>query len=412
MEQGNKISIDGKHWFDKDQYSIAYVGGSREVVRKDDPNSPVTTGGKPTTYHGQATSNYTKSDEEQKKENTKSAVSQTVNGAANVAATSMANAARTTGVTDPQQGHFNRQAALGEAQAAKVRADEQLARQEAYRNTGDRALTESAKMAEASSAANIRNNQKAMSAEMGGAAATMAAAKNANVDPMQNAMQLKNMGINRQDTATQLGKTGFQTQTAAEAQRASATQSQEEYKQAQERNAASDRASQAQAQREAEQRQLDQAEQTARTAKLQAEADKASAEGENTNVQTQAETIKQNQSAADSWSQQVDKIIQTKGDSSKGLYNKEDARVFYNYYIQNWKAKGGLGSREALQKIKPITDKDLKLKQDFINFYIENNGNEMTAGRKEINDILSDSRFKNIQTPAGKTLLHFYNGRT
>ena len=249
----------------------------------------------------------------------------------NVIGQAFTNAATAQGINDPQTGHYNRQAALSEAQAAKTRADEQLARQEAYRNTGDRALTESAKIAEASSAANIRNIQKAMSAEMGGAAATMAAANNAAVDPMQNAMALKQAGYNRQDRATQLAQTATSNQTAAEGQRAQATQSLELAKQQVQRNAQADRVAKA----DEEQRAAELEETKARAALQNAQAGKATAEQQQTETDTEAQKQEQKN-----------------------------------------------------QAISSIDDQYMR------------------------NTLLSDKRMKIIHSPIGRTLMHFYNGRT
>ena len=337
-----------------------------------------------------------------KAKNTNSTVKNVVSNVGNVIGQAFTNAATAQGINDPQTGHYNRQAALSEAQAAKTRADEQLARQEAYRNTGDRALTESAKIAEASSAANIRNNQKAMSAEMGGAAATMAAAKNAAVDPMQNAMTLKQAGYNRQDRATQLAQTATSNQTAAEGQRAQATQSLELAKQQVQRNAQADRVAKA----DEEQRAAELEETKARAALQNAQAGKATAEQQQTETDTEAQKQEQKNQAISSIDDLISKgakvsdiysayIKTPKTDQSDVLHqivgrygqNSANAQEFYNIW-KTWNTKEGWDA-----------DPNLAGKWENADQYMRNT-------------LLSDKRMKIIHSPIGRTLMHFYNGRT
>ena len=337
-----------------------------------------------------------------KAKNTNSTVKNVVSNVGNVIGQAFTNAATAQGINDPQTGHYNRQAALSEAQAAKARADEQLARQEAYRNTGDRALTESAKIAEASSAANIRNNQKAMSAEMGGAAATMAAAKNAAVDPMQNAMALKQAGYNRQDRATQLAQTATSNQTAAEGQRAQATQSLELAKQQVQRNAQADRVAKA----DEEQRAAELEETKARAALQNAQAGKATAEQQQTETDTEAQKQEQKNQAISSIDDLISKgakvsdiysayIKTPKADQSDVLHqivgrygqNSANAQEFYNIW-KTWNTKEGWDA-----------DPNLAGKWENADQYMRNT-------------LLSDKRMKIIHSPIGRTLMHFYNGRT
>lgn len=337
-----------------------------------------------------------------KAKNTNSTVKNVVSNVGNVIGQAFTNAATAQGINDPQTGHYNRQAALSEAQAAKTRADEQLARQEAYRNTGDRALTESAKIAEASSAANIRNNQKAMSAEMGGAAATMAAAKNAAVDPMQNAMTLKQAGYNRQDRATQLAQTATSNQTAAEGQRAQATQSLELAKQQVQRNAQANRVAKA----DEEQRAAELEETKARAALQNAQAGKATAEQQQTETDTEAQKQEQKNQAISSIDDLISKgakvsdiysayIKTPKTDQSDVLHqivgrygqNSANAQEFYNIW-KTWNTKEGWDA-----------DPNLAGKWENADQYMRNT-------------LLSDKRMKIIHSPIGRTLMHFYNGRT
>ena len=337
-----------------------------------------------------------------KAKNTNSTVKNVVSNVGNVIGQAFTNAATAQGINDPQTGHYNRQAALSEAQAAKTRADEQLARQEAYRNTGDRALTESAKIAEASSAANIRNNQKAMSAEMGGAAATMAAAKNAAVDPMQNAMALKQAGYNRQDRATQLAQTATSNQTAAEGQRAQATQSLELAKQQVQRNAQANRVAKA----DEEQRAAELEETKARAALQNAQAGKATAEQQQTETDTEAQKQEQKNQAISSIDDLISKgakvsdiysayIKTPKTDQSDVLHqivgrygqNSANAQEFYNIW-KTWNTKEGWDA-----------DPNLAGKWENADQYMRNT-------------LLSDKRMKLIHSPIGRTLMHFYNGRT
>ena len=325
-----------------------------------------------------------------------------VSNVGNVIGQAFTNAATAQSINDPQTGHYNRQAALSEAQAAKTRADEQLARQEAYRNTGDRALTESAKIAEASSAANIRNNQKAMSAEMGGAAATMAAAKNAAVDPMQNAMALKQAGYNRQDRATQLAQTATSNQTAAEGQRAQATQSLELAKQQVQRNAQADRVAKA----NEEQRAAELEETKARAALQNAQAGKATAEQQQTETDTEAQKQEQKNQAISS----IDDLI------SKGAKVSE----IYSAYIKTPKTD----QSDVLRQIVGRYGQNSANAQEFYNIWKTWNTKEgwdadpNLAGKWENadqymrNTLLSDKRMKIIHSPIGRTLMHFYNGRT
>lgn len=340
IDKGIKlVSVSGQPgtWYRADKYHIE----NGKIVK----NTP----SKMTTQQSDTTINDSKNAQQSdvttndstKAKNTNSTVKNVVSNVGNVIGQAFTNAATAQGINDPQTGHYNRQAALSEAQAAKARADEQLARQEAYRNTGDRALTESAKIAEASSAANIRNNQKAMSAEMGGAAATMAAAKNAAVDPMQNAMTLKQAGYNRQDRATQLAQTATSNQTAAEGQRAQATQSLELAKQQVQRNAQADRVAKA----DEEQRAAELEETKARAALQNAQAGKATAEQQQTETDTEAQKQEQ--------------------------------------------------KNQAISSI----DDNLAGKRENADQYMRNT-------------LLSDKRMKIIHSPIGRTLMHFYNGRT
>ena len=337
-----------------------------------------------------------------KAKNTNSTVKNVVSNVGNVIGQAFTNAATAQGINDPQTGHYNRQAALSEAQAAKTRADEQLARQEAYRNTGDRALTESAKIAEASSAANIRNNQKAMSAEMGGAAATMSAAKNAVVDPMQNAMALKQAGYNRQDRATQLAQTATSNQTAAEGQRAQATQSLELAKQQVQRNAQADRVAKA----NEEQRAAELEETKARAALQNAQAGKATAEQQQTETDTEAQKQEQKNQAISS----IDDLI------SKGAKVSD----IYSAYIKTPKTD----QSDVLHQIVGRYGQNSANAQEFYNIWKTWNtkedwdANPNLAGKWENadqymrNTLLSDKRMKIIHSPIGRTLMHFYNGRT
>ena len=337
-----------------------------------------------------------------KAKNTNSTVKNVVSNVGNVIGQAFTNAATAQGINDPQTGHYNRQAALSEAQAAKTRADEQLARQEAYRNTGDRALTESAKIAEASSAANIRNIQKAMSAEMGGAAATMAAAKNAAVDPMQNAMALKQAGYNRQDRATQLAQTATSNQTAAEGQRAQATQSLELAKQQVQRNAQADRVAKA----DEEQRAAELEETKARAALQNAQAGKATAEQQQTETDTEAQKQEQKNQAISS----IDDLI------SKGAKVSD----IYSAYIKTPKTD----QSDVLRQIVGRYGQNSANAQEFYNIWKTWNTKEdwdadpNLAGKWENadqymrNTLLSDKRMKLIHSPIGRTLMHFYNGRT
>ena len=334
IDKGIKlVSVSGQPgtWYRADKYHIENGKIVKNMTSKMTAQQSDTT----TNDSKNAQQSDTTTNDSTKAKNTNSTVKNVVSNVGNVIGQAFTNAATAQGINDPQTGHYNRQAALSEAQAAKTRADEQLARQEAYRNTGDRALTESAKIAEASSAANIRNNQKAMSAEMGGAAATMAAAKNAAVDPMQNAMALKQAGYNRQDRATQLAQTATSNQTAAEGQRAQATQSLELAKQQVQRNAQADRVAKA----DEEQRAAELEETKARAALQNAQAGKATAEQQQTETDTEAQK-------------------------------------------QDWDADPNLA------------------------------GKWENADQYMRNTLLSDKRMKIIHSPIGRTLMHFYNGRT
>ena len=388
IDKGIKlVSVSGQPgtWYRADHYHIE----NGKIVK----NAP----SKTTTQQSDTTTN-----DSTNAKNTNSTVKNVVSNVGNVIGQAFTNAATAQGINDPQTGHYNRQAALSEAQAAKTRADEQLARQEAYRNTGDRALTESAKIAEASSAANIRNNQKAMSAEMGGAAATMAAAKNAAVDPMQNAMALKQAGYNRQDRATQLAQTATSNQTAAEGQRAQATQSLELAKQQVQRNAQADRVAKA----DEEQRAAELEETKARAALQNAQAGKATAEQQQTETDTEAQKQEQKKQAISSIDDLISKgakvsdiysayIKTPKTDQSDVLHqivgrygqNSANAQEFYNIW-KTWNTKEGWDA-----------DPNLVGKWENADQYMRNT-------------LLSDKRMKIIHSPIGRTLIHFYNGRT
>lgn len=401
IDKGIKlVSVSGQPgtWYRADKYHIE----NGKIVK----NMP----SKMTTQQSDTTINDSKNAQQSdvttnnstKAKNTNSTVKNVVSNVGNVIGQAFTNAATAQGINDPQTGHYNRQAALSEAQAAKTRADEQLARQEAYRNTGDRALTESAKIAEASSAANIRNNQKAMSAEMGGAAATMAAAKNAAVDPMQNAMALKQAGYNRQDRATQLAQTATSNQTAAEGQRAQATQSLELAKQQVQRNAQADRVAKA----DEEQRAAELEETKARAALQNAQAGKATAEQQQTETDTEAQKQEQKNQAISSIDDLISKgakvsdiysayIKTPKTDQSDVLHqivgrygqNSANAQEFYNIW-KTWNTKEGWDA-----------DPNLAGKWENADQYMRNT-------------LLSDKRMKIIHSPIGRTLMHFYNGRT
>ena len=400
IDKGIKlVSVSGQPgtWYRADKYHIE----NGKIVKN--MSSKMTTQQSDTTIDN--SKNAQQSDttnDSTKAKNTNSTVKNVVSNVGNVIGQAFTNAATAQGINDPQTGHYNRQAALSEAQAAKTRADEQLARQEAYRNTGDRALTESAKIAEASSAANIRNNQKAMSAEMGGAAATMAAAKNAAVDPMQNAMALKQAGYNRQDRATQLAQTATSNQTAAEGQRAQATQSLELAKQQVQRNAQADRVAKA----DEEQRAAELEETKARAALQNAQAGKATAEQQQTETDTEAQKQEQKNQAISSIDDLISKgakvsdiysayIKTPKTDQSDVLHqivgrygqNSANAQEFYNIW-KTWNTKEGWDA-----------DPNLAGKWENADQYMRNT-------------LLSDKRMKIIHSPIGRTLMHFYNGRT
>ena len=401
IDKGIKlVSVSGQPgtWYRADKYHI-----ENGKIVKNTP-SKMTTQQSDTTIDDSknAQQSDTTTNDSTKAKNTNSTVKNIVSNVGNVIGQAFTNAATAQGINDPQTGHYNRQAALSEAQAAKTRADEQLARQEAYRNTGDRALTESAKIAEASSAANIRNNQKAMSAEMGGAAATMAAAKNAAVDPMQNAMTLKQAGYNRQDRATQLAQTATSNQTAAEGQRAQATQSLELAKQQVQRNAQADRVAKA----DEEQRAAELEETKARAALQNAQAGKATAEQQQTETDTEAQKQEQKNQAISSIDDLISKgakvsdiysayIKTPKTDQSDVLHqivgrygqNSANAQEFYNIW-KTWNTKEGWDA-----------DPNLAGKWENADQYMRNT-------------LLSDKRMKIIHSPIGRTLLHFYNGRT
>lgn len=410
IDKGIKlISVSGKPgtWYRADKYHI-----ENGKIVKNTPSKTTTQQSDTTTTDGSTNtqqSDTTTADSTNAKNTAKKVVSnvgnvigQAFTNAGNIMGQAFTNAATAQGINDPQTGHYNRQAALSEAQAAKTRADEQLARQEAYRNTGGRALTESAKIAEASSAANIRNNQKAMSAEMGGAAATMAAAKNAAVDPMQNAMALKQAGYNRQDRATQLAQTATSNQTAAEGQRAQATQSLELAKQQVQRNAQADRVAKA----NEEQRAAELEEIKARAALQNAQAGKATAEQQQTETDTEAQKQEQKNQAISS----IDDLI------SKGAKVSE----IYSAYIKTPKTD----QSDVLRQIVGRYGQNSANAQEFYKIWKTWNTKEgwdadpNLAGKWENadqymrNTLLSDKRMKIIHSPIGRTLMHFYNGRT
>ena len=401
IDKGIKlVSVSGQPgtWYRADKYHI-----ENGKIVKNMPSKMTTQQSDTTTNDSKnAQQSDTTTNDSTKAKNTNSTVKNVVSNVGNVIGQAFTNAATAQGINDPQTGHYNRQAALSEAQAAKTRADEQLARQEAYRNTGNRALTESAKIAEASSAANIRNNQKAMSAEMGGAAATMAAAKNAAVDPMQNAMTLKQAGYNRQDRATQLAQTATSNQTAAEGQRAQATQSLELAKQQVQRNAQADRVAKA----DEEQRAAELEETKARAALQNAQAGKATAEQQQTETDTEAQKQEQKNQAISS----IDDLI------SKGAKVSE----IYSAYIKTPKTD----QSDVLHQIVGRYGQNSANAQEFYNIWKTWNTKEdwdadpNLAGKWENadqymrNTLLSDKRMKIIHSPIGRTLMHFYNGRT
>lgn len=400
IDKGIKlISVSGKPgtWYRADQYHIENGKIVKNAPSKTTTQqSDTTTDGSTNTQQSDTTTDSTNA------KNTNNTAKNVVSNVGNVIGQAFTNAATAQGINDPQTGHYNRQAALSEAQAAKTRADEQLARQEAYRNTGDRALTESAKIAEASSAANIRNNQKAMSAEMGGAAATMAAAKNAAVDPMQNAMTLKQAGYNRQDRATQLAQTATSNQTAAEGQRAQATQSLELAKQQVQRNAQADKVAKA----DEEQRAAELEETKARAALQNAQAGKATAEQQQTETDTEAQKQEQTKQALSN----IDEL----------LAKNADIPTLYTAYIRTPAAD----QNSVLRQIVNHFGQNSQKAQEFYNKWKSNNTKEgwdadpNLAGKWENADnamksvLLSDKRMKIIHSPIGRTLIHFYNGRT
>ena len=411
IDKGIKlISVSGKPgtWYRADKYHIENGKIVKNTPSKTTTQqSDTTTDGSTNTQQSDTTTDDSTNTQQSDtttadSTNANNTAKNVVSNVGNVIGQAFTNAATAQGINDPQTGHYNRQAALSEAQAAKTRADEQLARQEAYRNTGDRALTESAKIAEASSAANIRNNQKAMSAEMGGAAATMAAAKNAAVDPMQNAMALKQAGYNRQDRATQLAQTATSNQTAAEGQRAQATQSLELAKQQVQRNAQADRVAKA----NEEQRAAELEETKARAALQNAQAGKATAEQQQTETDTEAQKQEQKNQAISS----IDDLI------SKGAKVSE----IYSAYIKTPKTD----QSDVLRQIVGRYGQNSANAQEFYNIWKTWNTKEgwdadpNLAGKWENadqymrNTLLSDKRMKIIHSPIGRTLMHFYNGRT
>lgn len=416
---GQMFTFQGKQ-YDSDEYRVVYDGGEQRLVEKNSEQDKDFNSSKIDTSHRtpddvEDSEGWKKSVNAERWNKFKQGAGNTLQGASRAAAYAGAATAKAQGINDPQAGHYAQQAALSEAQAAKMRADEQLARQEAYRNSGDRALTESAKMAEASSAANIRNNQKAMSAEMGGAAATMSAQKNANVDPMQNAMAHKQQGYNRQDTATQLGQQAATYQSGAEAQRANATESGELTKQNAVDNAEKKRAAQAQAEQNAEEWELYRRKTESEIAKNEGEAAQTQAAAENTTQQTQEAQTKAAEAAPDSmqaYANSIDDMI------------KRGVKVGYESNLGDyWAAMFARDSgarQSSYQKLQAIVDylggKDstraLSLKNTIENSLKKNGIADTSPYMDYINSIVSDERMKNILSPAGRTLLHLYKGRT
>lgn len=408
---GQKFVFEGKA-YDSDDYYIGYNGSEKAVYKKNknatasDKNVNVNTDEVVANTGDEKANN--QADKRAGWNNFKQGVGNAMQGAGRAAAYAGAATAKAQGINDPQAGHYAQQAALSEAQAAKIRADEQLARQEAYRNSGDRALTESAKMAEASSAANIRNNQKAMSAEMGGAAATMSAQKNANVDPMQNAMALKQQGYNRQDTATQLGQQAATYQSGAEAQRANATESGELARQNAIANEEKKRAAQAQAERDEYARNLQNQKTQEEINKLQKETSNIESSTQKTNVenaQAQYDTTRSMSSSKD----KLDYALNVGNFDQKNMtnlfwdwneYAKEDGKAAEAYMDNIIIPRIGKGSEAA----RYIYSAWQRANQGTPNY---DNANRIMYDR-----LISDERMKNILSPAGRTLLHIYKGRT
>lgn len=405
--------------YDSDLYAIRYNGNEKEVVKKDDFDA--TKGSsvkemKQQAYQGQdnkvqanaagTVTNAPKTTDDNRPHPGQAAL-KAVGNSLNQAAGS---AVKMQGQTDPQQQHYRQQALLAQNDAARMKAQAQENRQEAYRNQGDRALTESAKIGEAATAAQVRNMTKANSAEMGGAAGTLAAQKASSINPMENAMALRQQGYNRQDVAFDQANRASTAQTAAEQIRSDATTSGEQYKQAQAYNEQAKEAAMANAERRA----LEDAKLKAETSKLEAEAGKATAESENTTTQTAAETKRQNQEDAAGWRGQVDAVLSSKKPQD---LNREDARLFINYYISNSNAKPG-GGKEALEHLTPYMKgpDGEAIRREFADLYFNERGNprdsaggvQVTNWLNELASTLSDSRLKNIIAPLAK----IHNGRT
>ena len=173
-------------------------------------------------------------------------------------------------------------------------------------------------------------------------------------------------------------------------------------KQQVQRNAQADRAALA----EEEQRNAELEEIRARTALQQAQAGKATAEQQQTETGTEAQKQEQKNQAISS----IDDLI------NKGA----KVRDIYSAYIKTPQAD----QSDVLRQIVGRYGQNSANAQEFYNIWKSWNTKEgwdadpNLAGKWENadqymrNTLLSDERMKVIHSPIGRTLMHFYNGRT
>ena len=316
-------------------------------------------------------------------------------------------AAKPSPVSNPQAQHNARQAALAENQAAQLRAQQQQANQIANRtSTTTGAMNEAQKVAEQAALQKQRLASQQMVGDAGLANAAAAKA-GAEVDPSQHFAGMQALGSQERQRAISLGEQQAAMQSTAEAQRAKTTAEIEEKQARAKRNAQAEAASQAEAARQASQDELNTRLAESQIAKNKAEGQKLSSEGKKTSIENEAAETAAEQATDEQTIGSANKII-AKLKPGAAL-SEEEKLALYNGYIAASKLKNGSGTN-LLKTIAAKNGKDEAFRDWFLQTYEANNGKNNIYN--DINDILSDSCMKSIETPVGHALMNIWKGRT
>lgn len=323
-------------------------------------------------------------------------------------------AAKPSPVSNPQAQHDARQAALAENQAAQLRAQQQQANQIANRtSTTTGAMNEAQKVAEQSALQKQRLASQQMVGDAGLANAAAAKA-GAEVDPSQHFAGMQALGSQERARAVQLGKDQTTYGSTAEKFRQATTQEIEDKQMRAKRDAQAEAASQAEAARQASQDELNArlaesqiARNRAEGQKLSSEGQKLSSEGRKTSIENEAAETAAEQATDEQTIGSANKIIARL--TPKTVLSEEEKLALYNGYIAASKLKNGSGTN-LLKTIAAKNGKDATFRDWFLQTYEANNGKNNVYN--DINDILSDSCMKSIETPVGHALMNIWKGRT